>query len=217
MTTAKEEWDALPEDEKNLRMEAALTPRLEKKHAIKPDDTNQEALDKIVAKHVEAQETAKEARPDKFLPHKPRMTEPPLSRDEIPDLHVPGAKDDSTKVRMDLVFSDFPRALEAFGKVATMGAEKYTDGGWLHVLGAEKRYFAAMQRHFLAHMMKEENDPESKLPHLAHAAWNAMAILELHLRNQDSKPSGLSLTEKAFRENNDFRNLDHENGMGVNV
>jgi hypothetical protein len=63
--------------------------------------------------------------------------------------------------------------------VGTFGADKYTLHGWLAVENGEERYMDALFRHLLA---DEETDAESDLPHLAHAAWNALAVLELHLR-----------------------------------
>jgi hypothetical protein len=36
-------------------------------------------------------------------------------------------------------------------------------------------------RHLLAQAAGEINDPESGLPHAAHAAWNALAVLELSI------------------------------------
>lgn len=102
--------------------------------------------------------------------------------DQLTDLHAPGAKDDEDKVRMELITCDFPRALEAIGQVATMGAKKYSDGGWLDVPDAHRRYQGALLRHLLAHNRGELQDPESDLTHLAHAAWNALAMLELQMR-----------------------------------
>ena len=40
----------------------------------------------------------------------------------------------------------------------------------------------AFHRHILAQASGEVNDPESGLPHAAHVAWNAIALLELQLR-----------------------------------
>ena len=39
------------------------------------------------------------------------------------------------------------------------------------------RYFSAAQRHLLAWNDGEDNDPESGLPHLAHASCNLMFML----------------------------------------
>lgn len=131
--------------------------------------------------------------------------------DQLTDLHAPGAKDDEDKVRMELITCDFPRALEAIGQVATMGAKKYSDGGWLDVSGAHRRYQGALLRHILAHNRGELRDPESDLTHLAHAAWNALAMLELRMRLFDPpmEPVTEVLTDKQKAA------WDHNNGWGV--
>ena len=36
-------------------------------------------------------------------------------------------------------------------------------------------------RHYLKYQAGEVMDSETKLPHLSHMAWNALAILELYL------------------------------------
>ena len=106
-------------------------------------------------------------------------------REPATDLHVPGAKDDSGKVRMELVLDGFPRALAAVAEVATFGARKYTDGGWAHVTNGVTRYRGALYRHMNADAAGELRDAESDLSHVAHAAWNALAVLELYLREQE--------------------------------
>lgn len=95
------------------------------------------------------------------------------------DPHAPGAKLDHGKVRMGLVLGAFRHALRAVGEVGTFGAAKYSDNGWLDVPNGKARYTDALFRHLLA---DDEHDDESGLFHKAHAAWNALAILELHLR-----------------------------------
>lgn len=93
------------------------------------------------------------------------------------DLHVPGAKDDSVKSRLDLVLGSFARSLEGVGEVGTFGANKYTDNGWKKVLNAKERYANAMLRHYFAYKRGEELDEDSGLSHLKHLAWNALAVL----------------------------------------
>lgn len=101
-----------------------------------------------------------------------------------PGQHEPGAKLDSGKPRVDLVLGDFANALLAVSRVGTHGAEKYTDRGWLSVPNAQERYASAMLRHWMATHSEGVIDPESGLPHLAHAAWNALALCELHYRER---------------------------------
>jgi hypothetical protein len=53
--------------------------------------------------------------------------------------------------------------------VLTFGAEKYGPHQWQKVENAKDRYFAAMMRHLTAWWEGERADPESGMPHLAHA------------------------------------------------
>lgn len=99
------------------------------------------------------------------------------------DPHEPGAKLDAGKNRVGLMVSDFPRALEAVSEVATYGANKYTEHGWVSVPNGIDRYTDAMHRHLLAEARGEKFDAESGLEHAAMAAWNALARLELIRRN----------------------------------
>ena len=90
-----------------------------------------------------------------------------------------GLKFDTGKPRMDFILEGMPNALLEIGKVATFGANKYAPHSWRGVEDAQCRYLAALMRHLLADARGEELDPESGLLHLAHAAWGALAILEL--------------------------------------
>ena len=48
------------------------------------------------------------------------------------------------------------------------------------LIDAEDRLLDALYRHMLAAAAGEKTDPESA--HAAHAAWNALALLELEIR-----------------------------------
>jgi len=54
--------------------------------------------------------------------------------------------------------------------VLEFGARKYAVDNWQRVPDAESRYANATMRHVVARLQGERNDPESGLPHLAHAA-----------------------------------------------
>ena len=101
--------------------------------------------------------------------------------------HEPGAKVDEGKNRLDLVLGDFVRALEAVGWIGTGGAVKYTDHGWLSVRDGVRRYSDAMLRHWAADHRGELYDQQSGQLHKAHMAWNALAILELQLRELENE------------------------------
>lgn len=96
--------------------------------------------------------------------------------------HEPGAKLDAGKADVGLLFESFPRALLEVAKVADYGAKKYTRGGWRTVPDGQQRYKAAMGRHILAGEI--ETIDESGLLHAAQVAWNALATLELKLRDE---------------------------------
>lgn len=89
-------------------------------------------------------------------------------------------KDDRAdgKPRWELIPLD---AVEEIVKVYTMGAEKYAPNAWKDIPDAYDRYKAALLRHITAYDKGERLDKESGLSHLAHAAWNAIAILWLDM------------------------------------
>ena len=98
--------------------------------------------------------------------------------------HTVGAKLDAGKNRLGLVLGGFARALEQVGRVGTYGANKYTDNGWVSVPNGADRYTDAMHRHLLTEASGEAVDPETGLLHAAHAAWNALARLDLAIRQE---------------------------------
>lgn len=77
-----------------------------------------------------------------------------------------GFKDDTEKPRWDLLDLHVE---EDVVRVLTHGAAKYADGNWQRVPNARKRYLSAALRHLAAWQGGEELDPDSQLPHLAHA------------------------------------------------
>lgn len=91
-------------------------------------------------------------------------------------LDMVGRKADSDKPRMDLIP---PKAEKLLAEVLSYGAQKYAPNNWKHVPDAHDRYIAAAMRHINSHRSGEEIDPESGLPHLAHAMCSLAFILEL--------------------------------------
>ena len=87
-----------------------------------------------------------------------------------------------------------PVALIEVGRVAGMGANKYAAHNFL------KGYdwslsFNAMMRHAMLFWAGEDVDPESGLSHMAHVAWQAMALVsfvERAVGNDDRPPSATS-------------------------
>lgn len=96
--------------------------------------------------------------------------------------HEAGAKLDAGKNRLGLVLMGFSRSLAAVGAVGTFGAQKYTPQGWMSVPNGIERYTDAMFRHLNSEGCGEVLDPQTELHHAAHAAWNALARLDLMLR-----------------------------------
>ena len=86
-----------------------------------------------------------------------------------------GVKYDGEKPRFDLVPA---RAELEVVKVLTYGAAKYGANNWSQLEDLESRYLAAALRHISAHRRGEKIDPESGLPHLAHAATSLMFVME---------------------------------------
>lgn len=97
-----------------------------------------------------------------------------------------GMKFDCDKPRMDLLLTGCPNALEQVSAILTFGAQKYAAHSWQTVPQGKERYLAALLRHLTAHGKGEVNDPESGMSHLAHAACNALFILELEMRKDAS-------------------------------
>jgi hypothetical protein len=67
--------------------------------------------------------------------------------------------------------------LDCVARAYGMGAKKYAEHNW------RKGYkwslsFAALMRHAWAFWRGEDTDPESGLPHLAHAAFHCLSLME---------------------------------------
>lgn len=94
----------------------------------------------------------------------------------------PGAKLDANKPPIFRgVVGYFPRALAAVALVSAAGAEKYAWKGWESVPDGVNRYSDALCRH-LSVESREFIDPDTRQPHAAQVAWNALARLELILK-----------------------------------
>lgn len=85
-----------------------------------------------------------------------------------------GIKYDDKKARFDLIPA---RALYDLADVYTYGAGKYSDRNWEAGI-SWGRVFAALMRHLWRWWGGEDLDQESGLPHLSHAAWGCITLLE---------------------------------------
>lgn len=101
--------------------------------------------------------------------------------------HEPGAKLDLGKTRLALVLGGFAEALQEVGEVGTKGAQTYTDNGWKQVENGIARYSDAALRHWFADLMGEKFDKKSTQRHLAHLAWNVLALLTLTIKEEKSR------------------------------
>ena len=90
---------------------------------------------------------------------------------------TPGIKNDAGKPRHSLLPFD---ALEDVTRVVEYGANKYQEHNWTKL--APIRLLDAALRHLFAHCRGEETDPESGLPHLAHACTSLLFVIALRKR-----------------------------------
>lgn len=93
-----------------------------------------------------------------------------------------GKKYDSNKPMAGAIVRVFPKAVMAIGAVIKFGAKKYPNpNNWKMNEDIINRYFDSAIRHACKHFDGYEKDEETGLPHLVHAAWNMLAILEKYL------------------------------------
>lgn len=119
-----------------------------------------------------------------------------LSTDEVRVVSETGGE--KGRKNTEVGFLD-PVALELVGKVAGFGATKYASFNFLKGYPWSLSY-NALFRHFLAFQRGEDIDPESGLPHMAHAAWQAMALLSFWQRGigTDDRPPAYPPKEEKF-------------------
>ena len=89
-----------------------------------------------------------------------------------------GLRYDTGKLRLDLIP---PEWIEALAAVLTVGAVKYAPRNWEKGMAWSKVY-GPLMRHVLAWLKGERDDPETKCHHLAHVAWNALALMVYEMR-----------------------------------
>lgn len=87
-----------------------------------------------------------------------------------------GLRFNQGKLRYDLLE---PLAIEELVKVFTKGAEKYAPNNWKKGMEWSK-VLASLKRHIAAFEKGEDIDKETSCYHMAHAAWNALAIVSYY-------------------------------------
>lgn len=104
---------------------------------------------------------------------------------------TPGAKLDAGKAPiMRGIFQYFPRALWKVAELSQLGANKYSWKGWEKVPDGTNRYGDALGRHILKEEIEGPYDkdfPGEDMLHATEEAWNALARLELILRDIQEK------------------------------
>ena len=97
-----------------------------------------------------------------------------------------GAKFDAGKISVTRgCLHYFPRALTAVAELSCIGAKKYSWKGWSEVPDGIIRYSDALGRHELR--IEDDfsrRDPDTGVLEAAAVAWNALARLELILRDK---------------------------------
>ena len=79
---------------------------------------------------------------------------------------------------------DFNNAIKAVSQVSKMGAEKYALLNWQKGL-PWRSVEDSLLRHLTAFHNGENFDEESGLPHIAHVAWNALALCEFYFIREE--------------------------------
>jgi hypothetical protein len=105
--------------------------------------------------------------------------------------------DDGKPPVMTGVFLRFPRAMIAIAEVSAVGFKKYSVDpsdavqrmGYAEVANGEARYTDAIGRHLLGQVLDGPINIENGTPvrHAAQAAWDALAALEIQLKNEQTK------------------------------
>lgn len=108
----------------------------------------------------------------KFLPENFELK----SEDNAPLALEAGLRFNTGKIRYDLLE---PYAMEQLAKVFSFGATKYNDNNWLKGL-PWMQTIASLKRHLAAFEQGFDYDNESQLLHMAHVAWNALAIVSYY-------------------------------------
>lgn len=95
---------------------------------------------------------------------------------------MPGVKEKTGKLRMDLLPED---ALVSIAQVLTWGAGVYGDRNWEKGISYQDLK-GAVKRHLAKFDLGQDLDEKDKLPHLAHLAADALMMLALFLRSEQT-------------------------------
>lgn len=90
---------------------------------------------------------------------------------------------DSNKLRLDLIPAEW---IIELGRVKTVGAAKYEDNNWAKGMKYSRAIGAAL-RHLYKWILGGKIDPETGCHHLAHAAWNCLALMSWEMYGLNDK------------------------------
>lgn len=121
---------------------------------------------------MKIEDTVQTLKEFKFLPEDFELKE----KDSTSLALKAGDRFNEGKIRYDLLE---PYAMEQLAKIFTFGAQKYADNNWLKGL-PWLQTTASLKRHLAAFEKGEDYDKESGLLHMAHVAWNALAIVSYY-------------------------------------
>lgn len=106
-----------------------------------------------------------------------------------------GVKDNVNKPRVDLIPS---LPLFKAGEVLAFGARKYKPHNWRLGLSWLETY-GSLQRHLLAWLDGEENDPESGYTHMAHAVCQMLFLAEFVFRGTGTDDRFVTIDKDEVR------------------
>lgn len=152
---------------------------------LKMADSTSEVADSINSASEDASLTS-------LINQSPQLSRPPSESDPTGlSASVPGAKLDNGKVDvLRGAIQYFPKALAAVAHVSELGARKYSWMGWKSVPDGIRRYGAALARHLVYEHGARDTGAGGLGPDVLHAAqvaWNALARLELIIKEEDEK------------------------------
>jgi hypothetical protein len=91
-----------------------------------------------------------------------------------------GVKNDKDKPLVADFLLDFAPEIMEVARIWEFGAKKYSKSNWKKVENGKERYMNALVRHILQ-SESEEFDEESGMSHIAHAVFNALAVLHFEM------------------------------------
>lgn len=102
----------------------------------------------------------------------------------------------SNKIKLHLMPPEWELEL---AKVFTQGAAKYSDNNWLRGM-PYSWCISSAKRHLNKFLLGESHDEETSCHHLAHAAWNLLAIMSYDIRELGTSDLDHFVLEEKIKE-----------------